>query len=94
MSKLYVNPLPVRIWHWTNALLFIVLIATGVQIRYLDLFGFMSFRNAVVVHNWMAFALIANFFIWLLFYLFSDRNRVYISDLIILQIILTERSTK
>src|SRR5512140_258206 len=61
MSKLYVNPLPVRIWHWTNALLFIL----------------MSFRNAVVVHNWVAFALIANFFIWLLFYLFSDRNKAY-----------------
>ena len=25
----------------------------------LDLFSFMSFRNAVVVHNWVAFALIA-----------------------------------
>ena len=77
MSKLYVNPLPVRIWHWANAFLFIVLIVTGVQIRYLDLFSFMSFRNAVVVHNWVAFALIANFFLWLLFYLFSDKNKAY-----------------
>ncbi|HET7866631.1 MAG TPA: cytochrome b/b6 domain-containing protein [Burkholderiaceae bacterium] len=77
MSKLYVNPLPVRVWHWTNALLFIVLIVTGVQIRYLDLFSFMSVRNAVVVHNWVAFALIANFFLWLLFYLFSDKNKAY-----------------
>ncbi len=77
MARIYVNPLPVRIWHWTNALLFIVLIFTGVQIRYLDLFQWLSFRNAVVVHNWVAFALIANFFVWLLFYLFSDRNRAY-----------------
>ena len=36
MSKLYINPLPVRIWHWTNALGFVLLIATGLQIRYLD----------------------------------------------------------
>ena len=71
------SPLPVRIWHWANAFLFIVLIVTGVQIRYLDLFSLMSFRTAVVVHNWVAFALIANFFIWLLFYLFSDRNKAY-----------------
>ena len=77
MSKVYVNPLPVRIWHWANALMFIILIVTGVQIRYLDLFSLMSFRTAVVVHNWVAFALIANFFIWLLFYLFSDRNKAY-----------------
>jgi thiosulfate reductase cytochrome b subunit len=77
MTKVYVNPLPVRIWHWANAFLFIVLIVTGVQIRYLDLFDLMSFRTAVVVHNWVAFALIANFFLWLLFYLFSDKNKAY-----------------
>ncbi|MHB1123176.1 MAG: cytochrome b/b6 domain-containing protein [Ramlibacter sp.] len=77
MSKVYVNPLPVRIWHWANALMFIILIVTGVQIRYLDIFSLMSFRTAVVVHNWVAFALIANFFIWLLFYLFSERNKAY-----------------
>lgn len=77
MTKVYVNPLPVRIWHWANALMFIILIVTGVQIRYLDLFSLMSFRTAVVVHNWVAFALIANFFIWLLFYLFSDKNKAY-----------------
>lgn len=77
MSKIYVNPLPVRIWHWANAVLFILLVATGVQVRYLDLVGFMSFEWAVKLHNWVGFALIGNFFIWLLFYLFSERNRAY-----------------
>ena len=77
MTRIYVNPLPVRIWHWANAVLFIVLVVTGVQIRYLDLFSAMPFGTAITVHNWTGFALIANFFIWLLFYLFSDRNRVY-----------------
>ena len=33
-TKIYVHPLPVRIWHWTNALGFVALILTGVQIRY------------------------------------------------------------
>ena len=37
MHKLYINPLPVRIWHWTNAVGFCLLILTGLQIRYLDL---------------------------------------------------------
>ena len=37
MQKLYINPLPVRIWHWTNAVGFTLLILTGLQIRYLDL---------------------------------------------------------
>lgn len=77
MSKVYVNPLPVRLWHGLNILLFIVLIVTGVQLRYLDLFDYMSFKNAVNVHNWAGFALIGNFFVWLLFYLFSPRNSSY-----------------
>jgi thiosulfate reductase cytochrome b subunit len=77
MQRIYVNPLPVRIWHWTNAACFLALIATGVQIRYLDLFDFMSFRSAVVVHNWVGFVLIGNFFVWLAFYLFSSRNMSY-----------------
>ena len=86
MTKMYINPLPVRLWHWANAVLFIILVVTGVQIRYLDLFDFMSFRNAVVVHNWVAFALIGNFFVWLLFYLFSDKNKAYHPEFNILKL--------
>ena len=77
MNQVYVHPLPVRIWHWTNAVCFIVLIATGLQIRYLGLFDMMSFRTAVTVHNWVAFALMANFGLWLGFYLFSEKNKAY-----------------
>ncbi|WP_136417898.1 MULTISPECIES: cytochrome b/b6 domain-containing protein [Oxalobacteraceae] len=77
MSRVYVHPLPVRIWHWANALLFIVLIASGLQVRYLGSMNLMSFKTAVVIHNWAGFALIGNFGIWLLFYLFSERNKVY-----------------
>jgi thiosulfate reductase cytochrome b subunit len=77
MNKVYVHPLPVRIWHWTNAVCFIVLIVTGLQIRYLGLFDLMSFRTAVAVHNWVAFALIGNFGLWLGFYLFSEKNKAY-----------------
>jgi thiosulfate reductase cytochrome b subunit len=76
-QRIYVNPLPVRIWHWINAVCFVLLIVTGVQIRYLDLFDWMSFKNAVTVHNWVGFVLIGNFFLWLGFYLFSDKNKAY-----------------
>ena len=75
--KIYVHPLPVRIWHWMNALGFATMILTGVQIRYVDLVHVMSFRTAVHLHNWVGMVLIANFFIWLLFYLLTDKIRVY-----------------
>jgi len=36
MKKIYLHALPVRVWHWVNALSFFVLIGTGAQIRYRD----------------------------------------------------------
>lgn len=81
MKKLYIHPLPVRIWHWLNALGFLSLIATGVQIRYLDLVQVLSFRTAVVAHNYIAFALIANYFLWLGYYLFTDKITVYLPEM-------------
>ena len=81
MTKLYVNPLPVRIWHWTNAVGFVLLILTGLQIRYVGQIDLLSFRTAVVAHNWIGFVLIANFFIWLGFYLFTDKIKVYHPEL-------------
>jgi thiosulfate reductase cytochrome b subunit len=85
MKKLYINPIPVRVWHWTNFACFIALIATGVQIRYVGLVNLMSFKSAVTVHNAAGFALIANFFIWLTFYLFSDKNKAYHPELNLLK---------
>ena len=81
MQKVYVHPLPVRIWHWINALGFAALILTGVQIRYVDLFDVISFKSAIQFHNWIGFVLIGNFFVWLLFYLFSDKIKVYHPEL-------------
>ena len=34
MTRIYVHPAPVRLWHWLNALGFVALIVTGLQIRY------------------------------------------------------------
>ena len=81
MQKLYVHPLPIRIWHWTNALGFVLLIATGLQIRYAGLVQVLAFKTAVVWHNWIGFVLIANFFIWLTFYVATDKIKVYHPEL-------------
>jgi len=81
VKKLYVNPLPVRIWHWANAIGFVLLIITGLQIRYVGQMNLLSFKTAVVLHNWIGFVLIANFFVWLGFYLFTDKIKVYHPEL-------------
>ena len=79
--RLYIHPLPVRVWHWTNALGFILMILSGMQIRYVGLIDVVSFRTAVQVHNFVGFVLIANFSLWLMFYITSDRIRAYHSEL-------------
>jgi len=81
VNKIFLHPLPVRIWHWVNALGFLTMIVTGLQIRYVGLMHLMSFSTAVSLHNSAGFVLIANFFIWLVFYLFSDRIRAYHPEL-------------
>ena len=81
MNRIYVHPLPVRAWHWLNAIGFVLMILTGVQIRYAGLIDVITFRTAVNLHNWIGFVLIANFFVWLVFYLFSDRIKVYHPEL-------------
>lgn len=81
MPRLYIHPLPVRIWHWINAFGFVVLILTGLHIRYADLIALVSFPTAVRIHNWTGFVLIANYFVWLCFYLFTDKITVYHPEL-------------
>ncbi len=81
MARIYIHPLPVRIWHWINASGFVIMILSALQIRYVGIIDVTSFRTAVMVHNWTGFVLIANFFIWLVFYLTSDKIKVYHAEL-------------
>ena len=77
LEKIYLHPLPVRIWHWVNALGFVLLILTGIQIRYADLFSVMTFETSISTHNWIGFAVLANYFLWLGYHLSSDRISNY-----------------
>lgn len=81
MKKIYLHPLPVRVWHWVNALSFVILIVTGLQIRYSDILSLMSFETADDLHIIFGFILIGNFFIWLLYYLLSGKITLYIPEL-------------
>jgi thiosulfate reductase cytochrome b subunit len=81
MKKIYIHPLPVRIWHWINAFGFVFMIVTGLQLRYPEFLALTSFKRAVELHNIMGFILIANYFIWLSFYLLSDKIKIYHTEL-------------
>jgi len=81
MQRIYIHPLPVRIWHWLNAVGFIAMILSGIQIRYVGLIDVIPFKITAQLHTWIGFALIANYFIWLGFYATSPRIRCYLPDL-------------
>jgi len=77
---IYIHPLPVRVWHWINAFGFVLLILTGFQIRYAEMLNFMTLTNAITFHNYVGFVVIANYFIWLTYYLASGNVKIYIPD--------------
>ena len=77
----YVHPAPVRIWHWINAARFVLLILTGFQIRFAELLNIMSLQEAIKLHNYVGFAVIANYLLWLYYYLGSGKISIYIPDL-------------
>jgi thiosulfate reductase cytochrome b subunit len=81
MKRIFLHPLAVRIWHWMNALGFIILIITGAQIRFANVAHLFSFETAVKVHSWLGFILLANYFIWLVYYLATGNIKIYIPPL-------------
>lgn len=52
MKKILLYPFWLRFWHWFNALLFMILIASGLSLHYTDPgSGYFSFRVAMFAHN-------------------------------------------
>lgn len=81
MQRVYIHALPVRIWHWANALSCVLLVLTGIQIRYIGMINVVPFRIAVMAHNVIGFIIIANFFLWFFYYLTSPKIRNYLPTL-------------
>jgi thiosulfate reductase cytochrome b subunit len=79
MKKIYLHPLPIRIWHWVNALGFIILILTGANIR--NIINIFSVETAVEIHSWLGFILLANYCIWFLYYILTMNIKIYIPPL-------------
>lgn len=50
-EDLYLYPVWLRLWHWINALLFLILIVTGLSMHYSDVGWLVPFATAVPVHN-------------------------------------------
>jgi len=68
-KRIYLQPSPVRIWHWVNAFGIVTLCISGAQIRfpeYIHVLG--SYRNSIVVHNWAGIIVALSFSLWFFYY--------------------------
>lgn len=72
---IYLQPTPVRIWHWLNALGIVTLCVTGAQIRFpehVEIFG--TYKAAIALHNTAGVVVAISFFLWLIYYLAIARS--------------------
>ena len=77
-GKVYLHSLPVRIWHWSNAIVFLVLIFTALQLRYYDIASITQFKSSVTLHNVFGIIMTVGFVFWFCYYVFSGKIRLYI----------------
>ena len=75
MKRTYLYPLPLRIWHWLNALLVVVLLITGAQLRIPGIASLRPNDPALMVHKFAGWAMAVSFVIWLVYGLVSDHLR-------------------
>ena len=81
MQRIFLHSIWVRIWHWVNLAAFIILILTGAQIRLPNALHLFSFETSVQIHSWLGFILIANYGIWLFYYILTGNIKIYIPPL-------------
>ncbi len=77
---MYLYPKWIRIWHWINSLLFIILILTGLSMHYTDKGNaayMVGFAKAVKWHNFAALLLTANYIFYILGNAFTANGDYY-----------------
>lgn len=78
--KIYLYPRWVRAWHLLNALLFLVLIITGISMQYTDKVTntfIIRFDRAVAIHNFAALIITINYIIFVMGNVLTKNGKHY-----------------
>jgi len=67
MKRVYLHPLPLRIWHWVNALIVILLLATGIQFRVPGIAALWRHDPLLALHKWAGLAMTASWIFWVIY---------------------------
>jgi thiosulfate reductase cytochrome b subunit len=63
------HPLTIRVWHWVHAIAIVLLVLTGLQLRFPDLMTwFGTLKRAVNFHNILGFIVLFDYVLWFGFY--------------------------
>lgn len=77
-NRLYLYPVIIRIWHLLNALLFLILIISGISMQYADpAQPFLRFDIAVTLHNISGILLTFNYLIFIIGNTITGNARQY-----------------
>ena len=77
-ERIYFYPIWIRLWHLTNALMFLILIFTGFSIQYATTsIDWIRFDRAVIVHDIAGLILLFNYIIFLVGNAASPNGRYY-----------------
>ncbi len=71
MRQVYLHPLPLRVWHWMNAFLVILLLTTGIQFRVPGIASLWPHNPSLGLHKWAGIAMTALWLFWLIYGLAS-----------------------
>lgn len=78
-SKLYLYPIWVRLWHWSNGLFFLILLFTGLSLQYSSVdYSFIRFDIAVSVHNISGVILTIAYVIFIAGNFFTANGKYYL----------------
>jgi len=80
-EKLYLYPIWLRIWHWTNGLFFLILLFTGISLQYSSVeYPLIRFDIAVSLHSISGIILTIAFFMFVIGNKFTKNGKYYKID--------------
>jgi len=71
MKRIHLHPLPLRIWHWANALMVVLLLITGIELRIPGVAALPVNSPALLVHRYTGWAMMICCLFWFVYSLMS-----------------------
>ena len=71
MKRTYLHPLPLRVWHWANALVVALLLLSGIRLRVTGIPDLPPHSTALLIHRYTGWAMVASGLLWLVYSLAS-----------------------